>query len=235
MNPNIEPLVAPNAVKNCSLNQVKNFLFPQVKLLPLQPTGIFGIATNSQSTGSGPGGSFTEAEMTALGLLPDDLVYLQYQLGGTGSLYDANDDIRIFQGYVGDTQTTPSNSTYTARVILYYQDNFQAASDVAMSALLNISGVSQAIQTAFTAAVTPVTPTAAPSFVLAGPVSPDVNDSLQALVSINGQAAQSIAIIIATGQAYNSSGVNITSPLVSQGVNVQALLSAMQAALPPGS
>jgi hypothetical protein len=79
-----------------------------------------------------------------------------------------------------------------------------------------------------TATTTPSTVPVA-TFEIVGTAKADINGSVQASVSINGGAAESIAIIISSTQAYNSAGKNITSTLTSQGVNVPALLSAMLA------
>jgi hypothetical protein len=77
----------------------------------------------------------------------------------------------------------------------------------------------------------PIAPTTIPvaTFEIVGTAKADINGSVEANVSINGGAAESIAIIISSTQAYNSAGKNITSTLTSQGVNVPALLSAMLA------
>jgi hypothetical protein len=82
---------------------------------------------------------------------------------------------------------------------------------------------------------TPATPTPA-TFAIQGAVKPNVNDSLSAMVSINGGAAQNITIIQSgaeAGHAYNTAGKDITSALTAQGVNVAGLLTAMQAAYVP--
>jgi hypothetical protein len=81
--------------------------------------------------------------------------------------------------------------------------------------------------TGTTATPAPTVPVA--TFEIVGTAKADINGSVQANVSINGGAAESIAIIITSTQAYNSAGKNITSTLTSQGVNVPALLSAMLA------
>jgi hypothetical protein len=59
-----------------------------------------------------------------------------------------------------------------------------------------------------------------PGFTITLPVTTDANDSLAALVSINGGTP---------AQAYNASGVNVTATFTAAGVSVPALLTAMQA------
>jgi hypothetical protein len=68
-----------------------------------------------------------------------------------------------------------------------------------------------------------------PGFRITLPVTTDVNDSLAALVSINGATPEKLAVIQTNAQAYNSSGVNVTKTLTAAGVSVPALLTAMQA------
>ena len=68
---------------------------------------------------------------------------------------------------------------------------------------------------------------------LAGPVSQlgaNFSNALQANVSING-SVQNISIIPSSGRAFNSAGADITDSLTSQGVDVAALLSSMQAGM----
>ena len=96
--------------------------------------------------------------------------------------------------------------------------------------------------TAPTPAQTPApTPTPAPSatpaatFAIVGAVTPNINNSLTANVSINGGTAQNITIIQSSAQAYDTSGTNITAALTAKGVNVPALLAAMQAAYHPAA
>ena len=97
---------------------------------------------------------------------------------------------------------------------------------------------SQATAAAATTPATPVTPpagsTPAPSTTvsaadvsLAGPVTANVNNSLTANVSINGTITN-VSIIQATGHAYNTAGVDVTSSLAAMGVNLPALLTMMQ-------
>ena len=92
-------------------------------------------------------------------------------------------------------------------------------------------------------ATTPVTTPTAATFQISGAVKPNINNSLSANVSINGAAPINLTIIQTNAQAYNTAGQNVTAALTGQGVNVHALLSAMQAAyagqtpptsLPPG-
>jgi hypothetical protein len=68
------------------------------------------------------------------------------------------------------------------------------------------------------------------TFLITSPVIHDVNNSLKAMVSINGQPSISIAIIQDNPPtAWNAQGQDITSQLTSEGVNVAALLQEMQA------
>ena len=83
----------------------------------------------------------------------------------------------------------------------------------------------------------PAAPAALPAFSITSAVSPDINNSLQAMVSINGGTPISIAIIQSgseSGHAYNSAGQDITATLTGEGVSVPALLAAMQAASSAG-
>jgi len=78
----------------------------------------------------------------------------------------------------------------------------------------------------------PTTPSAA-TFQIVGAVTPNINNSLTANVSINGGSPMNITIIQSgsqAGTAWNTSGQNITSQLTAQGVNVAAILKAFQAA-----
>lgn len=68
-----------------------------------------------------------------------------------------------------------------------------------------------------------------PGFMITLPVTTDANDSLAALVSINGGTLAKLAVIQTNAQAYNASGVNVTATLTAAGVSVPALLTAMQA------
>ena len=83
------------------------------------------------------------------------------------------------------------------------------------------------------APVTTTTSPAAAAFSIQGAVTPNVNDSLTANVSINGGTPINISIIQSSAQAYNTSGQNITATLTGEGVSVPALLAAMQAAYKP--
>ena len=83
------------------------------------------------------------------------------------------------------------------------------------------------------APVTTTTSPAAAAFSIQGAVTPNVNDSLTANVSINGGTPINISIIQTSAQAYNTSGQNITATLTGEGVSVPALLAAMQAAYKP--
>ena len=82
------------------------------------------------------------------------------------------------------------------------------------------------------APVTTTTSPAAAAFSIQGAVTPNVNDSLTANVSINGGTPINISIIQSSAQAYNTSGQNITATLTGEGVSVPALLAAMQARHP---
>lgn len=77
----------------------------------------------------------------------------------------------------------------------------------------------------------PVSAPAAPvgKFSLAGPVTPNINNSLTADVNVNGTITN-VSIIQTTGHAYNTAGVDVTAQLTAQGVNVPQLLTMMQAA-----
>lgn len=75
----------------------------------------------------------------------------------------------------------------------------------------------------------PPPPAPAATAVIVGAVTPNVNNSLTANVSVNGGAAQNLTIIQSSAQAYNTAGKNITATLKAQGVNVPALLALMQA------
>lgn len=232
MKPELQPLVAPNAVKNSSLNEAKTILFPQLVQLQLRPTGLFGIATGGGlAKGSGPGGSFTEQEMTDLGLLPDDKIYLQYQLGGAGDLNVVAEDIRILAGYRGDTAPTPDpNFWYTDRVRKVFSDAGlqEAAAD---NAMLNIPGVKQALEDALkTAGGTGPVPVPT-NFKLMGPVEqlgPVFGNALKALVSIKG--ADALPLAVRPGppiSVWNEQPLDITDQLQRLGVDVGQLYAAM--------
>lgn len=95
-----------------------------------------------------------------------------------------------------------------------------------------------ATTTTTTAGIIPATtpqPTTAPaaappaaSVSLAGPVNTDINNSLQANVSINGTVMN--LAVIPGGGAYNTSGVDISSTLAALGVTPAQIYSLMQAA-----
>ena len=146
-------LQAPNAVKNTSLELVKQFLFPQLPPLGLSPAGAFVEATGiMHGTGSGPGGTFTEDELKAMGVPADFSMYVQYTITGHEDangpmLFDAADDIRIFQGYRGDTEPTPDpNYWYVDRVRTFFSENFQTPVSVADNAMLSIPLVRQTVE-----------------------------------------------------------------------------------------
>jgi hypothetical protein len=81
-----------------------------------------------------------------------------------------------------------------------------------------------------TTATTAVTTPTAAVFQIVGTVKPNINNSLTANVSINGGTPINLSIIQTNAQAYNTAGQNVTAALTAQGVNVPALLAAMQAA-----
>jgi hypothetical protein len=82
-----------------------------------------------------------------------------------------------------------------------------------------------------TMTTTPTTTTSSTpaSVTLLGPATSDVNNSLQAQVSINGQT-MTLNVIPSSGTAWNSTGQNITAQLQSQGVNIASLIAQFQAA-----
>jgi hypothetical protein len=93
---------------------------------------------------------------------------------------------------------------------------------------VNVAALIAAMQAAYVPAPNPPSNTA--TFSLTSAVTPNVNNSLTGMVSVKGGTPQNVTIIQSNGHAYNTSGQDITSSLTSQGVNVPALLAAMQAA-----
>lgn len=162
-------LQATNAVKNTSLVLVKQFLFPQLPPLGLSPSGAFVEATGlMHGQGSGPGGTYTEDEIKSMGVPADSQLYLQYTIAGHDDangpmLFDAADDVRIFQAYRGDNAVTPDPTFwYIDRVRKFFAENFQAPVSVADNAMLSMPTVRQAVEDVLTATVgggpkTPVT------------------------------------------------------------------------------
>jgi hypothetical protein len=231
MKPELQPLVAPDAVSNSSLNDAKTILFPQLFKLALQPTGLFGIATGAGlAKGSGPGGSFTEQEMTDLGLLADDKIFLQYQLGGAGDLNVVAEDIRILAGYRGDTAPTPDPDFWYADRVRKVFTDAGLRSSAADNAMLNIPGVKQALEDALKVAGSPTPVT---NFKLMGPVKriPE-NNALKGLVSIKGADALPLAVIEGPPiSVWNEQPQDVTEQIQRQGVDVGLLLAAMQKAV----
>lgn len=165
-------LQAPNAVKNTSLELVKQFLFPQLPPLGLSPTGAFVEATGiMHANGAGPGGTFTEAELKALGVPAGFAMYVQYTIAGHDDangpmLFDAADDIRILQGYRGDTEPAPDpNFWYVDRVRQFFSENFQTPVSVADNAMLSIPLVRSTVEDVLMSAAESATPPPAPAMV----------------------------------------------------------------------
>ena len=69
---------------------------------------------------------------------------------------------------------------------------------------------------------------ASPTVVLAGPVTPTINNALQADVSINGSVSN--LAVIPGGDAYNTSGQDVTATLAALGVTPAQVYALMQAA-----
>jgi hypothetical protein len=151
----IAALEAQKRVKNTSLVEVKTVLFPQLIALGLSPSGPFAIATQAMAgTGSGPGGSFTEAELAAMGIPPEVAIYWQYQLGGHDNLYDAADAIRLLAGYRSDSNFAPDpNFWYVDRVKVLYRESFNSTDEQAANAMLYMPAVRQAVEGNLLAAV----------------------------------------------------------------------------------
>jgi hypothetical protein len=79
------------------------------------------------------------------------------------------------------------------------------------------------------ATTTAASTTPAASVVLAGPVTKTLNNALQANVSINGSVTN--LAVIPGGDAYNTSGQDVTASLTALGVTAAQVYSLMQAAL----
>lgn len=67
------------------------------------------------------------------------------------------------------------------------------------------------------------------SFSLVGPVAPDINNAIKGQVSIAGSVRT--LDLTPDGNAWDTSGNQVTAALVAQGVDPNAILAAMQAAL----
>lgn len=179
MKPEFNALVAPNAVKNLSLNQVHSILAPQLVVLGLTPGMLLCIATGQMANnGSGPGGAYTEADLDGFiasgGITADDPIYIQMQIpnapnGTQDQVYDCGDMLRVLEGYPGDTATAPDpTSTYVARVQKLYTENFRNAMEpnnptapllAGQGAMLNIPSVGAAVASAMTAVLPAPAPT----------------------------------------------------------------------------
>jgi hypothetical protein len=143
-------LQAPKAVKNASVHEALNFLFPQLTALGLHPAGLFAVPTGVMAaTGSGPNGTLTLSELTDLGVGPEDRIYLQFQVGPAvnNSLFDAADAIRILQGYRSDSTLEPDpNFWYVDRVKTLYKESFQVDDIAAINAMLYMPAVKAAVE-----------------------------------------------------------------------------------------
>lgn len=89
-----------------------------------------------------------------------------------------------------------------------------------------LSSVASTTPVTGTTPVTSTTPT--PTVVLAGPVTPTINNALQANVSINGSITN--LAVIPGGDAYNSDGQDVTATLAALGVTPAQVYALMQAA-----
>lgn len=78
----------------------------------------------------------------------------------------------------------------------------------------------------------PVTtaPPPAPTVTIVGKVSPNINNSLSADISVNGSPRMNISIIQDSGRAYDSTGTDVTDHLTALGISVPALLQQFQTA-----
>lgn len=85
-------------------------------------------------------------------------------------------------------------------------------------------GTTTSTATTATSGTAPVSPTV----VLAGPVTPTINNALQADVSINGSVSN--LAVIPGGDAYNTSGQDVTATLAALGVTPAQVYALMQAA-----
>ncbi len=92
----------------------------------------------------------------------------------------------------------------------------------------NWFGLFGTTSTTSTTAATPAASTPAATVVLAGPVTPNINNSLAANVSINGQVTN-LSCIPGSG-CYNTSGQDVTTTLAALGVTPAQIYALMQAA-----
>ena len=92
----------------------------------------------------------------------------------------------------------------------------------------NWFGLFGTTSTTSTTAATPAASTPAATVVLAGPVTPNINNSLAANVSINGQVTN-LSCIPGSG-CYNTSGQDVTATLAALGVTPAQVYALMQAA-----
>ena len=92
----------------------------------------------------------------------------------------------------------------------------------------NWFGLFGTTSTTSTTAATPAASTPAATVVLAGPVTPNINNSLAANVSINGQVTN-LSCIPGSG-CYNTSGQDVTATLAALGVTPAQIYALMQAA-----
>lgn len=214
-------LQAPNAVKNTSLELVKQFLFPQLPPLGLSPAGAFVEATGiMHGTGSGPGGTFTEDELKAMGVPAGFVMYVQYTIAGHDDangpmLFDAADDIRIFQGYRGDTDPAPDpNFWYVDRVRTFFSENFQAPVSVADNAMLSIPAVRQAVEDALHPITVVANPVAMQEETGRKPVSSVAGIDTVIGIEYHGPASQQAIDIMASvlGMAARAMGHVVLSP-----------------------
>jgi hypothetical protein len=216
-------LQAPNAVKDTSIIMVRQFLFPQLAVLALMPAGIFVEGTGiMHAQGSGPGGTYTEDELKAMGAPFDLPMFVQYTLTGRNDangpmLFDAADAIRILQGYRGDTAIEPDpNFWYIDRVRKLFNDSFQGSISEADNTMLSMPTVRQAVQDVLTSTIgggpkpMPITAadstaTEAPPFIIGivyhGPAS---QQAIDILASILGSPARGMghAVLKATETLY---------------------------------